>query len=269
MLIRSQPLDDSVSERLKLRSEDEIDSMSEQNIKAQRIGRMFDCLLDDLPDSEKKRSVGLSARLYRIRYRFKNVKSNIKYTIRNHLKWRKTMRELRPWEGFDGLFKVMLTHLRDYVQLEEMYGHSAKEYKETKIASVYATLELLVRMSKPDEYAFKRRDEVDSRYPDYKYLITEYESGGVCYSGDFVPLHNGWVGMESGKDPRNGYFEFVDGKFELAESPDQRETDRLIDELRKYHEEVHTAYEQAEIDSDKDFENLLQLLKDNLYTWWD
>jgi len=39
--------------------------------------------------------------------------------------------------------------------------------------------------------------------------------------------------MESGKDPRKGYFEFADGRFELAESPDQTETDRLLMELMK------------------------------------
>ena len=61
----------------------------------------------------------------------------------------------------------------------------------------------------------------------------------------------------------------MNGIFELAESPDQAETDRILAELVKYHEEIDTAYNQAEIDSEKDFERLAELLKENLYTWWD
>jgi hypothetical protein len=58
------------------------------------------------------------------------------------------------------------------------------------------------------------------------------KDGGSFHSGEFVAQGNGWAGMESGKDPREEYFEFVNGKFELAESPDQAETDRAIAELR-------------------------------------
>ena len=94
------------------------------------------------------------------------------------------------------------------------------------------------------------------------------ESGSASYSGDFVVQGNGWAGKESGKDTREGYFEFVDGKFELAYSLNQTETDRLLAELVNYHEEINNAYKQAEIDSDKDFERLGELLKENLYTWW-
>jgi len=38
---------------------------------------------------------------------------------------------------------------------------------------------------------------------------------------------------------------------------------------KKYREEITAAYSQAEADSDKDFERLGVLLKDNLYQWWD
>ena len=65
------------------------------------------------------------------------------------------------------------------------------------------------------------------------------------------------------------YFEFVNGRFELVNSPDQAETDRLLAELSKYHEEIKNAYKQTEADSDNDFERLGQLLKENLYSWWD
>ena len=89
------------------------------------------------------------------------------------------------------------------------------------------------------------------------------------YSGDFIAQGNGWAGKESGENPRSGYFEFVNGKFQLAESTDKNETDRLLAELEKYHEELTNAYKQANVDSDEDFERLGQLLKENLYSWWD
>ena len=176
---------------------------------------------------------------------------------------------MRPWEGFDGLIDVIQTHLRDYIETEEKYGHSEEEYKKNKIATAKETVEILERMKDPLEYSTKRRDEVESKYPEYQYLITKYETGGTSYSGDFVVQGNGWVGKESGKDPREGYFEFVDGRFELADSPDQTETERLLAELTMYHEEINNAYMQAEVDSDMDFDRLSKLLKENFYTWWD
>jgi len=162
----------------------------------------------------------------------------------------------------------MRTHLKDYIETEEKYGHSEEEYKKNKIATAKETVEILERMKDPMEYSSKRRDEIEAKYPKYQYLITQYEHSR-CYSGDFVGQGNGWVGKESGKDPREGYFEFVNGTFELTESPDQNETIRLLAELAKYHEEIDEAYKQAEVDSDKDFKRLGELLKENLYTWWD
>jgi hypothetical protein len=159
--------------------------------------------------------------------------------------------------------------LRNYVETEEKYGHSEAEFKKSKIASAKETIEVLERMKNPDEYLHKRREEVRTKYPDYKYLITRYKTGGASYSGDFVAYGAGWVGKESGKNPREGYFEFADGQFILAHSPDQGETDKLLAELSKYHEEMQDAYRQAETDSEKDFEQLNQLLKNNLYSWWD
>jgi hypothetical protein len=58
-------------------------------------------------------------------------------------------------------------------------------------------------MKEPDEYLHKPRKEVDARYPEYKGIVTIYKNGGSCYSGDFIPQGNGWVGKESGNDPRN------------------------------------------------------------------
>ena len=62
---------------------------------------------------------------------------------------------------------------------------------------------------------------------------------------------------------------FAAERFELADSPDKIETDRLLSELSRYHEEIEAAYRQAEVDSDNDFERLGLLLKENLYSWWD
>ena len=124
-------------------------------------------------------------------------------------------------------------------------------------------------MNEPDVYYDKRRQEVESRYPEYKGLLTEYKNGGSSYCGDFIAQGNGWAGKESGENPQAGYFEFVNGRFQLAESPDKNETDRLLTELENYHVELANAYKQAEIDSEKDFEHLGQLLKENLYSWWD
>ncbi|MCL2813577.1 MAG: hypothetical protein FWD23_03155 [Oscillospiraceae bacterium] len=258
MLLKSQPLDPKFCEKFKLG-----DDESERKIKSQHIGKMFDDILDG------KRKIGLKTRIGWIWRDIKGVFYDMKYAVRNRLKWRKSISGLRPWEGFDGLITVMQAHLRDYITTEEKYGHSLEEYKNKKIATAKETVEILERMREPIDYSIKRRDEVESRYPKYQSLITKYESGSTLCSGDFVVQDNGWVGMESGKDPRRGYFEFVNGCFELAESPDQTETDRLLAELMQYHEEIDNAYGQADIDSDNDFERLGELLKENFYTWWD
>ena len=256
MPLRSQPLDPKFSEKFK---SDDCDK-AKRKIKSQRIGKMF--------DENEKNKISLSTRINWFWRDIKGVFYDIKYVIRNHFKWRKTINSLRPWEGFDGIINLMQTHLRDYIETEEKYGHSEEEYKKNKIATAKETVEILERMKDPMEYSTKRRDAVEARYPEYQYLITKYEHS-TSYSGDFVAQGNGWTGKEAGKDPREGYFEFIDGIFELTDSPDQNETDRLLAELMKYHEEVTNAYEQAEADSDKDFDRLAELLKENLYTWWD
>ena len=124
-------------------------------------------------------------------------------------------------------------------------------------------------MKSPDEYYFRLKEAIDERYPDYKSLITHYNKGGTGSSGDFTAQGDGWVGTEAGKDPRVGYFELINGRFELAESPDQTETDRLLAELRQYHEDTQNAYHQAQAESDADFARLSELLRENMYSWWD
>jgi hypothetical protein len=265
MLSFSQPLDSKYSEILEKRSKNKEDEFSERKIKTQYIGKM----LEDLLDEDKKRKIGLGLRFTWLWRDIKDCFYDTKYAVRNYFKWRKTIRKLRPWEGFDGLFNVMLTHLRDYLETEEKYGHSEEQYKENKIATVKETIELLERMKEPDGYIDRRREDVTSRYPDYKGLNTKYENGSSSFCGNFIIQGNGWAGKESGKDPQAGYFEFVNGRFTLSKSPDKNETNRILAELEKYHEEITNAYKQANIDSDNDFERLGQLLKDNLYSWWD
>lgn len=265
MLIRSQPLAPEISERIKQNSDDDFAEMSERNIKSQRIGKMF----DDILSGDRKSKIKLKIRFKWWTKRIKESFYDFQYTCRNHKKWHNTMKSLRPWEGFEGLIDVMLTHLKDYVSHEEQYGHSTEECRNQKIASAKESIELLARMKEPDDYLHRRRQEVDAKYPKYLNLITEYETGGTSVSGDFVAQGSGWVGEESGADPRVGYFEFIDERFELATSPDKQETNRLLLELQKYHQGLQAIYMQAETDSDNDFERLGQLLKENLYTWWD
>jgi hypothetical protein len=265
MLHFSQPLDSKYSEILMKNSEEEETNFSEDKIKSQTIGNMF----DDFSDECKKRKPSLGLRFYWLWRDIKDAFYNTKYAIRNHFKWRKTIRQIRPWEGFDGLLTVMLTHLMDYIETEEKYGHSEEQYKKNKIATAKETVELLERMKNPDDYSDKHLEKIKSRYPKYKSLVTKYINGGSGFCGDFVAQGNGWTGKESGKDPQSGYFEFINGKFQITKSPDQNETDRLLAELENYHSDLTNAYKQAGIDSDNDFDRLGQLLKDNLYSWWD
>lgn len=263
MLQGSQPLDPKVAEKLGLDNTRKPDTV-ENEIISQYIGTMA----AHFSDKTKKEKPSLKTR---IGWQLRRIKASFHdacYTIRNHRKWHKTLCRLRPWEGFDGLIRVMLMHLQDYKENEEKHGNSAPEYKEQKIATVKETIKLLEHMKDPQEYLDHRRKEVKIKYPAYQSLITTHK-GGTVFSGDFVSQGAGWAGIESGKDPRMGYFEFVDGRFELVASPDPVETDRLLEEIREYHEDLDASCTQAQADSDRDFERLTELMKDNLYAWWD
>jgi hypothetical protein len=174
MPLNSQPLDPEIYGKFE---EKDLDKLSERKIISQRIGKMF--------DENEKIKIGLKTRLNWIWRDIKGAFYDTKYAIRNHFKWRKTIKNLRPWEGFGGIINIMQTHLKDYIETEEKYGHSEKEYKNKKIATAKETVEILERMKDPIEYSSKLRDEVESRYPKYQYLITEYETS-TSYSGDFV-----------------------------------------------------------------------------------
>jgi hypothetical protein len=236
--------------------------MTEQNIKTQRIGKMFDYLFSE------ERSVSIKTRIgWKIR-QLKEWYRDSRNTVRNHRKWHGTLKELWSFNGTDGLILAAQTHLRNYIAYAENYSITEETYKKQILKTAEETIALLERMREPDEYLHRRRDEVEARYPKYQSLITEYLNGGISTSGDFVPQGKGWAGRESGNNPREGYFEFRDGRLELAESPDQRETDRLLDEHQRYYAEIKHAYTQAEQDSDQDFERLHELIKGNLYAWW-
>jgi len=253
MLLGSQPLDAKTSKLLKSDAE----NYPRKHIVTRRyVGDMFGEF------SDRKRKFCLRDHLKWKWERVKDVYRNIKWVIRNHIKWDRTMFRLRSWAGFDGMLSVMMAHLRDYIRMEEKDGHSVKEWRERKIATAKETVQLLKRMRDPDGYWMRLTDAVKKRYPDYKNLVEEYEDGGGSFHGDYVAQGNGWVGS-------GGYFEFVGMDFKRAVSPNRRETKRLMAELKQYHKDIENAYKQALIDSDKDFARLHHLLKENLYSWWD
>ena len=254
-MVNSKPLNSKTSKKF------ETDTEKDDNIKSQRVGTMFDRVGDT--------KINLKTR-FEWKWRdFKGFFYDIKHVILNHIKWHKTMKKIRPWEGFDGLIDVMQTHLGHYADCEEKHGSAEEEYTKRLVDTARETITLLERMREPIDYSSRRRDAVEARYPKYQSLITEYVKGSVGYSGDFVTQGNGWTGKESGNNPREGYFEFINGRFELETSPNQDETNRLLAELEEYHKEVDNAYKQAEVDSSDDFDRLGKLLKENLYSWWD
>ena len=107
MLLRSQPLSEEISKKLDAKSKGEIDTMNEGNIKSQYIGHFFDEIV------EGKRRVRLKTRLG---WKWCNLKGkyyDLILAVRNSFKWRKTISRLRPWEGFDGLLRVMQKHLNE------------------------------------------------------------------------------------------------------------------------------------------------------------
>jgi hypothetical protein len=98
--------------------------------------------------------------------------------------------------------------------------------------------------------------------------VTRYINGRSENSHEnFVKQGDGWASITNGG--AKGYFEFVNGRIKSVASPNQDETDKLLDEMERYYKERNNAYRQSEIDSDNDFERLGQLLKENLYSWWD
>jgi hypothetical protein len=260
MLVKSQPLSEKTVEKMIEQGKIELPSDDEPIIMSQRMGTMLDRM-------DYKATVFDKVRWFFKRH-FNNRYYDVKHTIRNHIKWHKTMRRIRSWDGDSGMILCMITHLNYYIEVEEKYGHSEESYKEEKIASAKETVAILERMSDPHGYSFRRRDEVDARYPEYVSLVSKTNTG-TCYSGDFIRQGNGWTGIEAGSNPREGYFEKIEDLYELVESPDKAETKRLLEEIKQYRKDTTEAYRQAETDSDEDFDRLAELFKNHLYSWWD
>jgi len=245
---------------------DESKDTSEEKILSQGIGSMIDYFgFNDFKDEK----ISIKERLEWKFQKYKDKYFDFKLKKRNRKVWRKTVDELYPRSGYDGMLKVMCTHLQDFMDTVQKHSYIAEEERNRIIQSVKDTIVLLKRMSKPHEYYSRLERAIDARYPKYQSLISEYEDGSIGFGGHFVGQGSGWVGYESGNDPREGYFEFVDGKFELVKSPDQKETDRLLAQLHQYAAESQNAYKQAEEEINADFARLAELLKENLYSWWD
>ena len=103
--MNSQPIDPKIAEKMGF-SKELIETEQPQKIKLQRIGYMFDDI--------EGRQVSLTTRFCWKWQSFKYFWRDIKRTIRNHFKWHNTLRELYQWDGCNGLFIIMRTHLRDY-----------------------------------------------------------------------------------------------------------------------------------------------------------
>ncbi|MDR1688243.1 MAG: hypothetical protein LBS21_06480 [Clostridiales bacterium] len=261
MLIRPQPLNNKTSLKMKAGKDS---FRSGRKIKSVHVGKLFDGL-----DYDSKRKISLSTKFIWLYHDIQGICHNFRYSIRNNVRWFKTISQLRPWEGFGGLINVMRFHLKDYIEMEEKYGHSEESVKNAKIVSAKRALRLLKRMQDPDGYTSRRLDAAKKKYPDYKSLITRYENGSVMISGDFVAFGDGWIGREAGKNPREGYFEISGSKFVSKKCSNPKEVIRVLAELDRYNEDVQNAFKQAGIDSDKDFARLHKILKRHLYSWWD
>jgi ketol-acid reductoisomerase len=162
-------------------------------------------------------------------------------------------------------------HLKDYLETEVKYGHSEKSYREAKINSVKECLEILERLQK-DKYNENALNEVYSKYPKYKQLITKHSDGCTSYSGEFIALGNGWAGIEAGANPRRGYFECVNGKFELTTISDksvQAEIEQRLDQIERYHADWKKAIKNSDKCMEDDKRRLGELLNQHFFSWWD
>jgi hypothetical protein len=242
---------------------DSYDTEKETQPTKQYMGQMFKNLLDS--------KITLKMRLSWLGRDISNAWHDFYYTVCNWAKWHKTISGLRPWEGFDGVLTLVQKHLKDYLKTEVKYGHSEKSYREAKIISVKECLEILERLQK-NEYDEKALYEVSANYPEYKQLITEYSGGSTSYSGDFIALGNGWVGIEAGANPRRGYFECVNDKFELTTISDesvQAEIEQSLNQIEKYHADWKRAIKNSAKYMEDDKRRLGELLSQHFFSWWD
>jgi hypothetical protein len=229
----------------------------------QYMGRMFENFLDS--------KITLKMRLSWLGRDISDAWHNFYNTVCNWVKWRKTISRLRPWEGFDGVLTLVQKHLKDYLETEVKDGQSEKSNRKAKITSVKECLEILEKLQK-DEYNEKTLNEVYAQYPKYKQLITEYSDGSTSCSGDFTALGNGWAGIESGANPRRGYFECVNGKFELTTISDksvQAKIEQSLDQIESYHADWKKAIKNSDKCMEDDKRRLGELLSQHFFSWWD
>ena len=92
MLKFSQPLDPGFSDKIIKDSEYDETDFSEGNIKAQAIGEMF----EDILDENGKRKIGIGLRFHWLMGDIKGFFYDLKYSLRNQFKWRKTIKKIRP-----------------------------------------------------------------------------------------------------------------------------------------------------------------------------
>jgi hypothetical protein len=257
-MLNTQPLDSEI-----VKGMDSYDTEKEAQPIKQYMGRMFQDILDS--------KITLKMRLSWLGRDISNAWHNFYNTVCNWAKWRKTISRLRPWEGFDGVLTLVQRHLKDYLETEVKYGHSEKSYREAKINSVKECLEILERLQK-DDYNKNALDEVYAKYPKYKQLITDYSDGSTSSSGDFIALGNGWAGIESGANPRRGYFECVNGKMELTAISDesvQVEVEQTLAQIERYHADWKQAIKNATEYVEDDKKRLGELLSQHFFSWWD
>jgi hypothetical protein len=257
-MLHTQPLDSEISKKM-----DSYDTKKEALPEKQYMGLMFEDLLNS--------KITLKMRLSWLGRDISNAWYDFYYMVCNWVKWRKTISGLRPWEGFGGVLTLVRKHLKDYLETEVKYGHSERSYREAKITSIRKCLEILERLQK-NEYDGNALDEVYAKYPEYKQLITEYSDGSTSCSGDFIAVGNGWAGIEAGANPRRGYFEYVNGKFELTATSDesvQAQVEQSLEQIERYHADLHEAYKNAEIYMENDKNKLGELLSQHFFSWWD
>lgn len=234
----------------------------DKKIISEKMGHMFEFDKTKEPPLERLKDG--------VVFKYKKAKEayyDICHIFINHFRWHKTLKQIRPWEGFEGMLRLMETQLKHHIKQTQKHSIASQVYRDKSIKSAATAIRVLRRLRAQD-YLSRRTEQVRAKYPKYKYHITEY-TNSTSYSGNFVEYKGGWVGRESGKDPRSGYFEFVNGRLAQKPSPNEAETDKLLAQIDSYNQEMSKAYALAKNDNERDFERLHKILKNSMYTWWD
>lgn len=221
-------------------------------------------MFDDL-DSNIKFSI--KDKISSTKLKIKDFCYDLSYGITNWIKWFKVISKLRPWEGFDGVLQVAKHHLKDYLNYEIHYGHTEDDYRQEKIHKIKRCLELIEKIQK-DEYEIILMDAINQKYPKYYRMVSKTKTG-VCYSGKFVKFKDGWVGIEGGNNPRKGYFILKDGKFVIANSPNEEESNLLLKQMIQYEKDIKNALQESKECRDKDLNELSAILKEGFFSFWD